>query len=189
MDSPQRRKTVRHYDEPGGIHELTFSCYQRWPLLNNNVCRRYFCEALQQALIQKHYRLYAFVVMPEHVHLIVQGDKQSSTISEFLGAVKRPCSYRIKCWLTEHQHPWLAKLTIQQRPGITTFRFWQEGPGYDRNLTDAKTLLAAIDYIHLNPVRRGLCQAAKDWQWSSAVWHEQQRQGPVAIDAIPKDWF
>jgi putative transposase len=31
--------------------------------------------------------------------------------------------------------------------------------------------VAAIDYIHLNPVRRGLCERCTDWKWSSARYH------------------
>jgi|GEM_PF-6226249 len=53
-------------------------------------------------------------------------------------------------------------------PAVTTFRFWQKGPGYDRNISEPGTLQATIEYIHKNPVRRGLCQAATDWKWSSA---------------------
>ena len=49
-----------------------------------------------------------------------------------------------------------------------TFRYWQEGPGYDRNLESPEAIEAAINYIHLNPVRRGLCAKAEDWKWSSA---------------------
>jgi putative transposase len=48
--------------------------------------------------------------------------------------------------------------------------FWTacEGPGYDRNLTQPKTILSAIDYVHENPMRRKLCERAVDWHWSSA---------------------
>ena len=49
-----------------------------------------------------------------------------------------------------------------------TFRYWQEGPGYDRNLTEPRSLLGSIDYLHGNPVRRGLVKKAVDWRWSSA---------------------
>jgi putative transposase len=56
---------------------------------------------------------------------------------------------------------------------VTTFRFWQEGPGYDRNLTHSKSVLAAIDYIHQNPVGRGLVMRAVDWKWSSARFYLQ----------------
>jgi len=80
--------------------------------------------------------------------------------------------------------PLLKKLTIQQRPGITTFRYWQEGPGYDRNLTESSTIVAAINYIHENPVHRGLCKRAIDWKWSSAHWFETSEE--AVSNTIPK---
>ncbi|MEX1096590.1 MAG: hypothetical protein WED34_11120 [Planctomycetales bacterium] len=64
-----------------------------------------------------------------------------------------------------------SKLTIRERPGRTVFRFWQEGPGYDRNLQTERAVLASIDYIHLNPVRRRLVEAVAAWRWSSARWY------------------
>jgi putative transposase len=57
-----------------------------------------------------------------------------------------------------------------------TFRFWQEGPGYDRNLNSESAVLASIDYIHANPVRRGLVEQARQWKWSSARWFESNGQ-------------
>jgi putative transposase len=124
--------------------------------------------AIDRAVAGHAYRLAAFVYMPEHVHLLVYPLGDASPISELLRAIKRPYSFRIKKLLEESHSPLLEKLTIRQRPGVTTFRYWQEGPGYDRNLTHAKAALAAIDYIHRNPVRRGLCTQAEDWRWSSA---------------------
>ncbi|HEX2280572.1 MAG TPA: hypothetical protein VHG52_02295, partial [Thermomicrobiales bacterium] len=76
--------------------------------------------------------------------------------------------YHIKQQLTARNSRLLERLTVRERPGVTTFRFWQEGPGYDRNLSTEQAVLVAIEYIHLNPVRRGLCQRAIDWRWSSA---------------------
>jgi putative transposase len=80
----------------------------------------------------------------------------------------------MKRQLESEKSPLLDQLTIRQRPGITTFRFWQEGAGYDLNLTSAKAILASIDYVHLNPVRRKLCAAAIDWRWSSARWYQSE---------------
>lgn len=51
------------------------------------------------------------------------------------------------------------------------FRFWQAGGGYDRNVGDESTLRTMIDYIHQNPVRRGLVDRPEDWIWSSARWY------------------
>ncbi len=51
------------------------------------------------------------------------------------------------------------------------FRFWQEGPGFDRNLFSIKAILASLRYIHANPVKRGLCLREVDWKWSSARYY------------------
>ena len=164
----RHRKLVKHYDEPGHCHELTFSCYRRMPLLTNNPWRTLFCQSIERAVQRHQYQLFAFVLMPEHVHLLVQPTCDESPVSSLLKAIKRPFSYRIKQRPIESSSPLLKKLTIRQRPGVMTFRYWQEGPGYDRNMTSPKAILSAIDYIHENPVRRGLCRRTVDWKWSSA---------------------
>jgi putative transposase len=88
-----------------------------------------------------------------------------------LADIKRPFSGRVKKLLVAEHNPLLSQLTVMERPGKEAFRFWQEGPGYDRNLSSQKSVLAAIDYFHLNPVRRGLAARAVDWKWSSARWY------------------
>ena len=169
MDStPAHRKRVRHYHEPGHCHELTFSCYRRQPLLTNDVWRAMFCQAIDRATNRHGYRTIAFVLMPEHVHLLVYPEAAASDIDDLLKAIKRPYSYRIKQMLVKSKSRLLDRLTIRQRPGVTTFSYWQEGPGYDRNLIQPKTVLKSIDYLHNNPVRRKLVTRAVDWRWSSA---------------------
>jgi len=90
-------------------------------------------------------------------------------------------------FLKEGHSPWLAKIT-RQRGERTERLFWQSGGGYDRNITCGKTLLRMIDYVHLNPVRRGLVERAVDWKWSSASWFEGG-QSPLPLDSIPWDWL
>jgi putative transposase len=172
MSNPRpHRKRVRHFDLPGHCHELTFSCFLRMPLLMRDSWREQFSRSIDRACDRHCWRLGAFVYMPDHVHLLVFPDGEPAPISELLFAIKRPFSFRIKQELMESKDPLLDRLTIRQRPNVTTFRFWQEGPGYDRNLTSQPALLASIDYLHLNPVRRGLCSEAVTWPWSSARWH------------------
>jgi putative transposase len=170
------RKLVKHFDEPGDVHELTFSCYRRMPLLTNDGWRRLLYQAIDRAVERHDYRLFAFVLMPEHVHLIVQPQSPllgkpavpPGGIDDLLFAIKRPYSYRIKTRLIEQRSELLKTLTIRQRPGVMTFRYWQEGPGYDRNLKEPRSIVAAIDHVHMNPVRRGPCQRCTGWKWSSA---------------------
>jgi putative transposase len=105
-------------------------------------------------------------------------------ISDLLFAIKRPFSFQMKQRLQAAASPLLDKLTIRQRPGVTTFRFWQEGPGYDRNLTTQAAILAALDYVHRNPVRRSLVERAADYRWSSARWYESE--GRDTDEALPR---
>ncbi|TWT44667.1 hypothetical protein RAS1_10820 [Phycisphaerae bacterium RAS1] len=97
----------------------------------------------------------------------------ASRISALLYAIKRPFSYRVRRALLAVRDPLLSSLTTRERPGKEVFRFWQEGPGYDRNIYSWQAVQATIDYIHLNPCRRGLCERPEEWRWSSFREYEQ----------------
>lgn len=172
MQPEPHRKLVKHYHEPGDFHELTFSCYRREQLLIDDAWRLKLCESVDRAMPRYDFQLVAFVLMPEHVHLLVYPTVDDPKIDSLLFAIKRPYSYRIKQLLIESNNALLNRLTIRERPDKLTFRYWQEGPGYDRNLRTETAVLAAIEYIHMNPVRRGLVKRASDWKWSSARWYE-----------------
>ncbi|MCA9038770.1 MAG: transposase [Planctomycetaceae bacterium] len=182
-------KTIKHFDKTGDVHELTFSYYHQMALLINDDWRKMLAESITRATIRHRYKLIAFVFMPDHEHLLVCPEMECSPISNLLKAIKRPFSYRVKEYLKKGHNSLLNRLTIQQRPGVNTFRFWQEGPGYDRNITDEKTLLAAIQYIHENPVKRNLCRQAIDWKWSSAkqylVPNAPADKGLPKLDRLP----
>jgi putative transposase len=192
-----RRKRVKHYHEPGDLHELTFSCYARSQLLVRDDWRQLFCQGIDKATSTHGFALVAFVLMPEHVHLLVYPRSQTAEalaaqsrrqwhpvasdvgsskqilkrLSRLLVDIKQPFSGRVKRILLKENSPLLSQLTVLERPGKEAFRFWQEGPGYDRNLSSKETILTGIDYFHLNPVRRGLVAQAIDWKWSSARWY------------------
>ncbi|MDX1964229.1 MAG: transposase [Pirellulales bacterium] len=178
MPSESHRKRVKHYHDAGDVHELTCSCYRRLPLLTNNLWRGYLARALDTAAQAAQIQLYAFVFMREHLHLLVNpvGINKKESLSHYLAAFKRKCSVQVKEDCERGNNALLAKLTIQERPGRIVFRFWQEGGGYDRNLKTAATIQAAIDYLHLNPVRAGLCKLPTDWKWSSARWFASEAQ-------------
>jgi putative transposase len=171
---PTQHKTVRRIHEPGHCHEMTFSCYRRMTLLTNDDWRRMLAESVDRAVRGHEFWLVAFVFMPEHVHLLVYPTTHEPRLDLLLKAIKRPFSYRVKQALMASRAPLLDQLTVRERPGIERFRFWQEGGGYDRNLWTESAVMASIDYIHLNPVRRGLCERAVEWRWSSAGHYYRQ---------------
>jgi putative transposase len=170
------RKRIRHYHEPGDVHELTFSCYRRLPLLTNNAWRTMLSRSIDEACHSVGCSLAAFVYMPEHVHLLVWGINTKEDISTLLARIKQPVSIQVRKDLEATKNRLLRRLMVRERPGKIVFRFWQEGPGFDRNLFTTKAVQLSIDYIHLNPVKRGLCVKARDWRWSSARYYESEGQ-------------
>jgi putative transposase len=176
------RKACRRIDEPGHAHELTFSCYRRLPLLARDRSRMWLVEAIEAARRTMDFDLWAYVVMPEHVHILMSPRERPYQISRILWRIKRPVGLRAIRFLQEHDVAWLRRLTVERTDGTVERRFWQVGGGYDRNILDASTARAVIAYIHLNPVRRGLVERPEDWGWSSARWYAGLRPVPIEID-------
>ena len=167
MVATPHRKTVRHVDVPGQIHELTFSCQDRRPLLMSPVVCQMLVLAIDRAVERLGFQLLAFVFMPEHVHLIVRAVSPGSQISRLLYAIKKPTAARYRRWLVAEDPMLLRSLTRADRDGDERFHLWLQGPGYDRNVIEVGTARRMIEYVHANPVRRGLCTHPGQWRWSS----------------------
>jgi len=178
------QKRRQRIGSPCLARELTFSCYRFLPLLNRDRTRKWFIDALKEARIKLRFDLWAYVLMPEHVHLIVRPTSDETSVAAILKEIKQPVAKRAIAYLKQHHPSWLGRLTVLES-GRTRRCFWQPGGGYDRSVTEPTTLLRMFDYIHANPVRRKLVERAEDWAWPSAAWYAGQR--PVPIDLDPLD--
>jgi len=179
------RKERRAFNVPGHAHYLTFSCSHGLPLLNRDRTRLWLLETMDRARTSHQVDLYAYVIMPEHAHLLVRPQRDKYDISGFLYAVKRPLSFKAKRFLQQQgEAEWLARLTTQCG-SQGRFHFWQPGGGYDRNLTRTSSLRPVIEYIHNNPVRRGFVARPTDWPWSSARYWADSSEGPLNMDQLP----
>jgi len=83
---------------------------------------------------------------------------------------------------------WLPRVTRLRGTRIER-HFWLPGGGYDRNIETSTALLRMIDYIHMNPVRRGLIETPSEWKWSSAAWYLNGTPTPFEIDRVPAEWL
>jgi putative transposase len=162
------------------------------PLLTNDVWREKLARCVEAADAEAAMELVGFVFMPEHVHLLVYPKAPDPSISRYLARIKQPFSKQIKgILLGERGSRLLSKLTVLERAGKTCFRFWQEGPGFDRNLFSPEAIASSLEYIHNNPVSRGLCRCAVDWKWSSAKYYHnipprQQHPNLPMIHGLPE---
>jgi REP-associated tyrosine transposase len=178
------RKKVKRYNIAGHVHSLTFSCYRRARLFDAEVFRNMMIESLVAAKQKHAYYLLAFVIMPEHVHLLVSPHRTEYNISGFLQGVKQPVARKAGIWLRKNNVKLLEQLQCFSKGGYR-FRFWQAGGGYDRNILSRETMLKVIEYIHANPVRRKLVEQPSDYWWSSAAWFEGKEEFCLRADKLP----
>ncbi|MEK6258767.1 MAG: hypothetical protein AABP62_09105 [Planctomycetota bacterium] len=182
MESHRKRKVV--YNDPGHAHFLTFSCQQRLPLLSKDRPRQWVVHALQDAREKLDFLIWGYVVMPEHVHLLICPRRREYKMGHIEAAIKRPVSARAKQFLIETEATdWLRRLTVREGDEAA-FRFWLPGGGYDENIWNERPIPEILDYIHMNPVRRGLVEHPIDWAWSSARFWAGDRGVPLLMDPI-----
>jgi len=167
----------------GHAHFLTFSCFRRQQFLEGEVECGCFVESLKAARQLEHFELWAYVVMPEHVHLLIRPSCPDYQMATVLRRIKEPASRRIlAAWRSGDSE--LLPQTHDVIRGRHVHRFWQPGGGFDRNLYDPELIRKAIAYIEWNPVRRGLVGEPEEWRWSSAASRASSETVPLAIDSI-----
>ena len=146
------------FQQTGDFHFLTFSCHHRLPYLNTLEARDLFESALEE--IRRRYNLLVagYVVMPEHVHLLVSEPRRGS-LARSVQALKLSVSVR-----------------RIERP------FWQ-ARYYDFNVRNEEKRGEKLRYMHLNPVARGLVARPQDWRWSSFRHYATGIEGAVKIES------
>lgn len=168
---------MRRRETPGQSRFPTFSCQRRLPLFSNPRIADVFAESLARGRAAIGFELYAWVVMPEHVHLLLR-PRDEVMVGRALRFIKQSASQRVLARWQEMRAPILARLeTADGRP-----RFWQKGGGVDRNVRSEEEFARHVLYIHQNPVERGLVRRAEDWRWSSVRWWMGERGGAHNVE-------
>ena len=127
------------------------------------------------------YDLWAYVIMPEHAHVVLL-PREQVRISSILTTIKQSSSKRALHWVRQNAPAFLAQMADVQPNGTRHYRFWQRGGGYDRNLRTVQDVHEKIGYVHANPVRRGLVSEPDEWQWSSCRAWTTGENRPIALD-------
>jgi putative transposase len=161
------------------LHFITFSCYRRLPYLESDRAKRLFEQALEQ--VRRQYRMYVigYVVMPEHVHLLVT-EPERETLAVVIQALKQSVARR-EAKLLRKDPPKQKKL------GWGTQHFWQ-ARYYDFNVRSPEKRIEKLKYIHRNPVKRGLVAHPEDWPWSSYRHYAIGEVGAVEIASPVTEW-
>ncbi|HEV7280129.1 MAG TPA: hypothetical protein VGN57_07955 [Pirellulaceae bacterium] len=179
-DSQPHRKRRRTFDSAGHAHFLTFSCFRRQPFLAKERTCRWTIDAIKRTRERHALHVWAYVLMPEHVQLVVWPTQPDYSIGAVLKTLKQSVATRALAYVRHSAPEFLRQMEDRQPNGTVCHRFWQRGGGFDRNLVEPKALLAAIEYVHAIPVRRCLCDRSTQWRWSSAAEYETPGSGRSA---------
>ncbi|MGH7132926.1 MAG: transposase [Phycisphaerales bacterium] len=133
------RKRMKRWEIPGNIRFITFSCQRRLPLLTNPAICRLFVEAMTDTRRRLGVEIFAWVIMPEHVHMLMR-PAGAATLDRALLAIKLSVAQRVIARWRELQAPILER--TRQPDGAP--RFWQKGGGFDRNVRDTAALCRDI---------------------------------------------
>jgi len=150
---------LRRFRSSGQTHCVTFCCYHRHPAFIAPAPMQVFQAGLERVRRSFELCVYGYVVMPEHVHLLL-GEPQHGALADAIKSLKQGVSRRL---IGEAEH------------------FWQKRY-YDFNVRNEAEFVEKLRYIHRNPVKRGLCLAAEDWEWSSFRQYTTGCAGVVEIE-------
>ena len=142
---------LRRFQESGQSHFVTFSCYRRQPNFANAAVYDLFPRCLEDMRRRFDLRIYGYVVMPEHVHLLLSESDQG-TLAEAIHYLKLSFAKRLRGQrIGAPGSPLFWANLGSENPNP----FWQKRY-YDRNVRDAREFSVKLRYLHRNPVKRGL---------------------------------
>ena len=172
---------LHRYYGAGYLHFITTSCYQRRRLLGRARDRDLFLEVLESVRRRYRFVVVGYVVMPEHIHLLL-GEPERGNPSMVMQALKQGFAKRLLARLCRSADPRQSSLW---NTAVEEGRIWQHR-FYDFVVFTAKKRVEKLDYMHNNPVKRGLVLKPEQWRWSSYRFYAQGERGPVLVNEAQK---
>ena len=176
----QMPKNLKRLVGKGDLHFITFSCYRRLALLGTARARNVFVKAVAEVRKKYGIQMVGYVVMPEHVHLLI-GESKLGMPSTVVHSLKLRVSKRMRRGTRKKPS---SQRMLPFREGETALpQFWQRR-FYDFNVYSAAKRREKLEYMHRNPVTRGLVKDPKDWVWSSYASYSGRGTPLVEIDFV-----
>ena len=148
------------------IYFITSTVIEWLPIFTRKAFFNVLLESINYSRTQKGVKIYAYVILDNHLHLIGEGDKMGKIIKEFKSHTAR----KIISLAEQENKDWLLnQLRFYRRKHKvgSNHQVWQEG-FHPQLISSEEMLRQKIEYVHYNPVRAGLAEKPEDWLYSSA---------------------
>jgi putative transposase len=166
---------------------FTSVTHHRLPIFQKDALRQRLCDAWAEARDNHGILILAYVIMPDHVHLLVYSDKELSEVLRLLNGI---AARRVIQYLKESGfESSLFKLRGEVRERNHKHSVWEHHTD-SLDIFGEDTFRQKVEYIHQNPVRAGLVERAEDYRFSSArLWKGLSLDDePLSTDHLQIDW-
>ncbi len=169
-------RNLHRFYGANNLHFITCSCYRRKQGLRTAKSRDRFLTILEQTRLRYGFVVVGYVVMPEHIHLLLS-EPGIGTSSKVMQVLKQRTSRALlpKRRASDPRQSNLFGEVLVRAP------FWQTR-FYDFNVWTAKKRVEKLNYMHGNPVKRGLVISPEDWRWSSCRFYSLEELGTVGVN-------
>jgi len=167
---------------------LTSVAKDRLPVFRKDNIKEIACKAIDEARTSAGFLLFAFAVMPDHLHTIVGSELKPSKVLQFINGI---ISRRVIQFLKDESHQRsLEKLRHENMRRNYRYSLWDHHPNA-KLLTSEEVFLQKVRYVHQNPVRAGLVEFAEDYGFSSArIWARRpSADEPLSVDIDQIQWY
>lgn len=146
-------------------------------------------KTLDELRLSLGFKLLGYVLMPEHFHLLVWPSERANPSQVMQSLKERTAIFMLKNLQGNRQFPWCRRML--GRPTLPStvryhgpWRVWQRR-FYDMNVWSEKKRLEKLNYMHANPVKRGLVTSPVHWPWSSFRFYYMEDSSLLAMDRLP----
>ena len=166
---------------------ITAVAKNRLPVFRSDAIKVITCGAIEEARTSCGFLLFAYVIMPDHFHVLTDSPRKPSTVLQFIKGI---VSRRVLGYLKQMKHEAsLKKLEHYNWKRNHRYSLWQHDSDVF-SIVSESTFMQKVNYVHQNPVRAGLVERAEDYRWSSArFWKNSPNEDePLKIDIDKIVW-
>ena len=171
---------LKRFYGKGHLHFITFSCFRRLPLMKTVWARDIFVRELGRVRDEMGFSLVGYVVMPEHVHLLISEPPEGTP-----SAVMQKLKLRVARQLRGHkQRVCSTQMRLPLGESHDAPRASWQARFYDFNVYSKGKKMEKLHYMHVNPVKRKLVTHPKDWPWSSWSFYYGSGEPLLRLDVL-----
>jgi putative transposase len=183
----ERLRLVFRISKDSPVYYLTSVANSRLRVFQTERLKELMCGALNEARTSASLLLFAYVIMPEHIHALIGSQRKPSEVLRYVNGI---ASRQVINFLKEAGYESsLQKLRHSAGPRQHKYSLWDHHPNV-KLVTTENGLMEKANYIHLNPVRAGLVDRAEDYRWSSVRYWQRKplEDEPLVMDLDQIVW-